>query len=96
MYLAEIIHDISKLYPNDERYGLTGQIRRCAVSIPSNIAEGYCRSTSKDYARFLHIAYGSAAELETQLLLSKKFGYINSQQFQCCESVLIEILTPKP
>jgi len=63
-------------FPNDERFGLISQIRRSAVSIPSNIAEGYERKTRADYIRMLYIAYGSICELETQTLLAVDLGYL--------------------
>ncbi len=64
------IYRITAKFPNDERYGLTSQIRRAAASIPSNIAEGYGRKTTVDYIRMLYISYGSVCELETQILLA--------------------------
>ena len=70
MELADIVFRLTKRFPKDELYGLTSQMRRAAVSIPSNIAEGSRRSSKKDYAQFLRIACGSAVELETQLLLA--------------------------
>src|SRR3989338_4409072 len=70
MDLAKQVYDISRKLPSEERYGLASQMQRCAVSIPSNIAEGNKRNTAKDYVQFLRIASGSAAELETQLLLA--------------------------
>src|SRR3989344_9058172 len=69
MDLAKRIYQIGKKLPSEEKFGLIGQMQRCAVSIPSNIAEGNKRATAKDYAQFIRIAGGSAAELETQLLL---------------------------
>ena len=63
-------------------YGLTSQIRRSAVSIPSNIAEGYGRKTTLDYVRFLYIAYGSVCELETQTMISGDLGYVRKERFQ--------------
>ena len=74
------IYQITKAFPNDEKYGIVSQVRRSAVSIPSNIAEGYGRGTTQDYIRFLYIAYGSNCELETQVLLSCDLGYIGSEQ----------------
>ncbi len=71
MQLAEVSYLIANLLPESERYGLSSQIKRSAISIPSNIAEGHKRGT-KDFVRFLRIAFGSTAELETQLLLSAK------------------------
>ncbi len=70
--LVDKVYEESDSLPKDERYGLTSQIRRSAVSIPSNIAEGCSRRTNKDFARFLEIAIGSAFELETQLLIAIK------------------------
>jgi len=69
---------ITAAFPTDERYGLTSQIKRSAVSIPSNIAEGYGRKTTVDYVRFLYIAYGSTCELETQILLAGDLGFIDT------------------
>jgi len=71
MQLAKSIYTLTKKLPPEERYGLASQMQRCAVSIPSNIAEGNKRSTAKDYVQFLRTASGSAAELETQLLLTQ-------------------------
>ena len=72
--LALAIYRTTAGFPNSEMYGLTSQIRRCSISIPSNIAEGCGRSTNGDLLRFLDIAMGSAKELEYQLLLSYELG----------------------
>ena len=72
------IYRITKGFPKEERYGLTSQIRRAAVSVPSNIAEGYGRKTTPEYIRALYIAYGSNCELETQILLSHDLSYIKA------------------
>jgi four helix bundle protein len=64
-------------FPKEEVYGITSQIRRCAVSIPSNIAEGAGRGTKKDFSHFLDIAKGSSFELETQLIISRELGFID-------------------
>ncbi len=71
MQLAREVYRITIKLPDDERFGLTSQMRRCAVSVASNIAEGSKRRTKQDFTQFLKIASGSAAELETQLLLAK-------------------------
>jgi four helix bundle protein len=73
------IYGVTKSFPKGEAYGLTSQIRRAAVSIPSNIAEGYGRKTTPDYLKSLYIAYGSNCELETQVLLAKDLGYTNGE-----------------
>jgi len=73
MELAKEIYKVTEKFPKSEQYGLSSQMRRAAVSIPSNIAEGKKRRTRKDFTQFLRIAAGSAAELETQVTLSKEF-----------------------
>ncbi len=73
--LVSDVYSISRLFPNEERYGLTSQIRRSAVSIPSNIAEGYGRNTTQDYIRFLRMSLGSLYEMQTQLEIAKIQGY---------------------
>jgi len=78
-------------FPKEEMYGLTSQMRRAAVSIPSNIAEGYMRG-SKEYVQFLRIALGSCAELETQLSLSKDLGYLNEADFQVICNLNTEVI----
>ncbi|WP_394349690.1 four helix bundle protein [Adhaeribacter soli] len=76
------IYQFSALFPKEELFGLTSQIRRSAVSIPSNIAEGCGRSTSKDTVQFLFIARGSLYELETQLYIALDLKYLPETQFQ--------------
>ena len=73
--LVLAIYQLTKDFPREEVYGLTSQIRRAAISIPSNIAEGRNRGTRKDFAQFLRIAFGSGAELETQLLIARKLSF---------------------
>lgn len=80
MTIAEIAYSISQSLPSEERYGLTSQIRRSAVSIPANIAEGSQRGTNKDFAQFISISKGSLAELETHILLAHNVGYFNEEQ----------------
>ena len=77
MDLAAQVYSLTARFPKEELYGLTSQIRRSAVSIPSNIAEGAARHSRKEFIQFLHIASGSVAELETQLLLATRMGFIS-------------------
>jgi len=72
----------TKGFPADERYGLVGQMRRSAVSIVSNVAEGASRHSKKDFARFVYAARGSASELETQIIVSHELGYLDEGQKQ--------------
>jgi len=90
MDLAVAVYEHTRVFPKEEVYGLTAQLRRAAVSIPSNIAEGQGRTTTNDFLRFLGVAAGSLQELETQLILSVRLGYLsemNETQLvdQCCE-----------
>jgi len=86
------IYRLTNSFPRTEMYGLISQIRRAAVSIPSNIAEGRCRSTRKDFVQFLRIANGSAAELETQLILSNKLSFISILDYNKASDELNEIM----
>jgi len=74
--IVERVYKATKNFPKDELYGLTSQMRRCAVSIPSNIVEGFARKHNKEYKQFLYIALGSCAELETQIEISLRLRYL--------------------
>jgi len=78
MTLAKEIYRLTANFPKEETYGLVSQIRRAAVSIPSNIAEGAARNSSKEFIQFLYVSLGSLAELETQLLLSRELGFLKN------------------
>jgi four helix bundle protein len=80
MTLVEQVYLMVDKFPNKEQYVLVQQMTRCAISIPSNIAEGSAKESQKDFARFLGIALGSSYELETQILLASKLGYCNNTQ----------------
>ncbi len=76
MDLAEAVYKISEKFPSNEIFGLTSQMRRAAVSIPSNLAEGFARKSKREFLQFLNISLGSLAELETQILLAIRLKYI--------------------
>ena len=82
MDLVEDIYILTASFPTDEKFGLVSQMTRAAVSIPSNIAEGAGRNSDKDFAHFISIAIGSLYELNTQIVLSERLGYINQSQSQ--------------
>ncbi|MDD6569993.1 MAG: four helix bundle protein [Acidaminococcus sp.] len=79
MDLAVYVYKITRNFPPEERYNLTDQMRRAAVSVPSNIAEGRTRGSDSDFIHFLHISRGSCAELETQLLLSYRLEFLSEE-----------------
>ena len=76
MDLVDWIYEITRKFPSDEKFGLTSQMRRAAVSIPSNLAEGAARKGQAEFANFINIAKGSLSELETQIIISKRQNYI--------------------
>jgi four helix bundle protein len=85
------IYRTTEAFPKDEIYGLTSQIRRAAVSIPSNIAEGNSRRSKPDYVQFLKISRGSCAEVETQLIISKNLKFLNENEHLKVNEKIIEI-----
>ena len=82
MDLVELVYKASTRFPREELYALTSQVRRAAVSIPSNIAEGQGRRTTSDFLRHLSIAYGSLREVETQLLIAARLNYVTAAQVE--------------
>jgi four helix bundle protein len=89
MELAEKVYLLVKALPKEETYALSDQIRRAAVSIPSNIAEGHARQSQKEFLQFLCIARGSRAELETQLLLARRLGYFETVSSELYDATMI-------
>ncbi len=75
------VYEYTSTFSSDERFGLTSQIRRSAVSIPANIAEGAARQHDKEFIQFLFVAQGSSSELETELLIAQKLGYLSRERF---------------
>ena len=80
MSLVEQIYSVTQKSPKEEMYGLTSQLRRASVSFPSNIAEGAARSSVKEYTQFLYIAIGSLSEIETQIIIADRLGYISGDK----------------
>jgi len=91
--LVTKIYQLVSNFPKEERFGLVDQIKRAAISIPSNIAEGAARNSQKEFLQFLYIALGSIAELETQLIISKKLGFLNDEGiFEDLEKIKSKLL----
>jgi four helix bundle protein len=80
MDLVDLVYQATKTFPKEEMYGLANQLRRAAVSIPSNIAEGQGRQTAPDFLRFLAIGHGSLREAETQVMIARRQGYLTAEQ----------------
>ncbi len=91
MDLVEEIYRMTGTFPREELYGLTNQLRRAAVSIPSNIAEGQGRGIGQDFARFLRVAQGSLQEVETQLLIATRLHYISKEGISSLMSLAAEV-----
>ncbi|HOU09533.1 MAG TPA: four helix bundle protein [Clostridiales bacterium] len=91
MDLVEQLYNATDEFPKDEIYCLTNQMRRSAISIASNIAEGQARKTTKDFLNFISIAQGSRAELETQIMIANRLGYIKGEKAEQLLEILAEI-----
>lgn len=89
MDLVESVYKISTAFPDSEKFGLTSQIRRAAVSIPSNIAEGIARKGDKELVQFIHLALGSLSELDTQYLIAVRLGYLDKNDD--LEALIIDV-----
>jgi four helix bundle protein len=90
MEIAENIYEMTRHFPKDELYGLTSQLRRAAVSVPANIAEGNARSSTKEYLHFLSVAVGSLAEVETLLELARRLSYVEIATLHKLEEMIGE------
>jgi four helix bundle protein len=86
------IYVTTNSFPDDEKFGLISQLRRAAVSIPSNIAEGAAKNSNKDFKRFLRISLGSCYEIETQLLISSDLSFINQKELEALNNILDQII----
>ena len=89
--LVKEVFILTDSFPKSELYGLTSQMRRAAISIPSNIAEGYGRKSPKEYAQFYSISYGSVLELETQLIIAQELQFTDPKKFDTVEALLEEV-----
>lgn len=90
--LVKEIYKLTVLFPKNEQFVIISQIHRAAISIPSNIAEGYARRSHKEYLQFYSIAYGSALELDTQLIISKELKLAPAGSFRKSEELLVEVI----
>ena len=89
--LTKDVYEATGRFPKHEIYGLSSQLRRAAISITSNIAEGFSRKSERENAQFISIAFGSSSEVETQLLLAKEFNYLGDKEFEKLSAILIEV-----
>jgi len=89
--LSVVVYNCTKVFPSEEKFGLISQMRRCSISISSNIAEGTGRHSPKDKARFTEIAYGSALELLNQMILSNDLGFLNNVDYNNIRNQVTEI-----
>jgi four helix bundle protein len=92
MDLVELIYKLTDEFPKNEVFGLSSQLKRATVSIPSNIAEGRRRGSRKEYCHFLFISYGSGAEVETQLEIAKRLGFGSADKIKTIEELLVEVM----
>src|SRR5271156_1045728 len=89
--LATRVYELTRTFPNEEKFGLIAQMRRASVSVPSNIAEGQARRTTGEFIQFLSHAEGSVAELDTQLYLAVKLGHTSKQETETCTELVRDL-----
>ncbi len=92
MDLVDMIYVVTRKFPDSEKFGLMSQMRRSAVSIPSNVAEGFLRGTTKDYRRFIRMAFASGGELDTQLQITLRQKFISPDEHNSANDLLIEVM----
>jgi len=90
--LSILVYKLTSNFPKEEIYGITSQMRRSAISIPSNLAEGSMRGTEKDFRNFIKIALGSGAELQTQLYIAKQLTFVEESDYNGIEGLLSEVM----
>jgi four helix bundle protein len=89
--LVKQVYKLTSIFPSDEKFGLISQLRRAAVSVPSNIAEGQARRTTGDFVHFISHAEGSIAEVDTQLIIAVELGFCSHAQAETCAGLVVEI-----
>ncbi|UPT65366.1 MAG: four helix bundle protein [Sphingobacteriales bacterium JAD_PAG50586_3] len=89
--LVEEVYKMTQSFPKEEMFGIISQMRRCAISIPSNIAEGHSRNSTGEFKQFLGIAKGSSAELETQLIIANNLGFIKDEKLKEVNDLLVDV-----
>ena len=92
IYLVKRVYQETKAFPREELVGITSQLRRAAVSVPSNIAEGHGRESDKELLHFLYISLGSLSEIETQLIVCREIGLLQEAQFQDLSELVLEVI----
>lgn len=90
--LTEIVYTLTAGFPSDEKFGLCSQLQRAAVSVPSNIAEGASRKSQKEFNHFLSIAIGSLFEIDTQIVIAKRIGYLNQVEIEKVTNQILELI----
>lgn len=90
--LVKSVYALTQDFPKEEKYGLGSQMRRAVVSIPSNIAEGYARKHKREYSQFVRVAFGSGAELETQLEIARQLGFGSTEKVETTAKTLDEVM----
>jgi len=90
--LVKSVYEVTQSFPANEQFGLVSQMRRAAVSIPSNIAEGCGRNSDKELTHFLYVALGSASELETQIIISQELNFLGNEKSEQLQSLILEII----